>query len=94
MAKNRKGKHRRDLWKGLTAPWNEQDLQYLRDNPNPNYKKQWEGADDEPAGQEGPGEDEEMAETPSGSNGVDNANADEVSCGFHCPDKRRSLTID
>jgi hypothetical protein len=94
MAKNGKGKRVRDLWNGRTKPRNEQDLQYLRDNPNPNYRKQWVTPEPEPACQEGLDEKEEMADALSGNNGVDNANADAVSSGHHCLDNRLSLTVD
>lgn len=82
MGKHRPSQKKRALWKGERPPRNDQERQYLRDHPNPNYKKQWVTPEPEPAGQEGPGEDEEMADALSGTNGVDNANADEVSCGF------------
>lgn len=90
MGKNGPSKKKRDLWKGLTKPRNEQDLQYLRDSPNPNYRKQWVTPEPEPVGQESLGEKEEMADDLSGNNGVDNANADEVSSGYHCLDNRLS----
>ena len=84
MTRN-KGSKRRRLYHGYMRPRNEEDRQYLRDNPNPNYARRWEGAENEPAGPDGFGEDEEMADAPAGSNGVDNANAEEVSFSYHCP---------
>lgn len=37
----RKNLHLRRLFQGLVAPQSDRDLQYLVDNPNPTYRKQW-----------------------------------------------------
>lgn len=86
MGKNRISKKKRDLFRGLVEPRHEADRQYLRDNPNPR------NIISERAGQEAPGEDEEMANALSGNDGVDDANEEEVSCVYHCLDHRFSHT--